>query len=111
MIAVTPVRTGPSPRLSAPSPLINVTCPTSTPATSVIAFTGPGLPAKGMPRSRALASAADAVATVMRQLAATTESRKISLAKSAKTAKVGKRDSEFLYFRILLGRLGDLGER
>jgi hypothetical protein len=52
-MAVTPVRTGPSPTRSAPSPSINVTCPTLTPATSVIALSGPGSPSNGTPRSRA----------------------------------------------------------
>src|SRR5215475_647701 len=51
--AVTPVRTGPCPTTSFPSPEINVVCPTVTPATSVIAFSGPGAPSKGTPRSRA----------------------------------------------------------
>ena len=36
-----------------PEPLMIVLCPTSTPATSVIAFSGPGVPSKGTPRSRA----------------------------------------------------------
>src|SRR5215470_7030366 len=52
-IAVTPVRTGPTPTLSAPSPEIIVFSPTSTPLTSVIAFNAPGVPSKGTPRSRA----------------------------------------------------------
>src|SRR6185436_8336441 len=39
-IAVTPVRTGPLPTLSAPSPEMSVVTPTSTPATSVIALAG-----------------------------------------------------------------------
>ena len=38
-IAVTPVRTA--------SPATTVVCPTRTPATSVIAFSGPGVPAPG----------------------------------------------------------------
>jgi hypothetical protein len=50
---VTPVRTGPLPGTRAPSPEINVVCPTSTPATSVIALRGPGVPSNGMPTSRA----------------------------------------------------------
>src|SRR3954469_20949006 len=53
MIAVTPVRTGPLPTSSFPSPLIRVVNPTSTPATSVIAFNFPGIPSKGIPRARA----------------------------------------------------------
>ena len=44
--AVTPVRTGPSSRRI-------VVCPTSSPETSVMAFSGPGSPSKGTPRSRA----------------------------------------------------------
>src|SRR5436853_5289129 len=40
--AVTPVRTGPTPTFSGPSPEISVVCPTSTPFTSVMAFSGPG---------------------------------------------------------------------
>src|SRR6266849_9979312 len=44
-IAVTPVRTY--------SPSMSVVCPTSTPAMSVMAFSGPGVPSKGTPRSRA----------------------------------------------------------
>src|SRR5690242_12550202 len=51
--AVTPVRTGPFPICSLPSPEISVVCPTVTPATSVIAFRGPGAPSNGTPRSRA----------------------------------------------------------
>src|SRR6202008_2755421 len=38
--AVTPVRIGPLPTTSLPSPEINVVWPTSTPSTSVIAFRG-----------------------------------------------------------------------
>src|SRR6266851_6527749 len=52
-IAVTPVRTGPTPTFNAPSPEISVVCPTSTPLISVMAFSGPGLPSKGTPKSRA----------------------------------------------------------
>src|SRR4029077_9582055 len=51
--AVTPVRTGPMPTFSGPSPEIKVVWPTSTPFTSVIAFKAPGVPSKGTPRSRA----------------------------------------------------------
>ena len=40
-IAVTPVRTGPLPTSSGPSPMIKVVCPTRTPATSVIALAVP----------------------------------------------------------------------
>src|SRR5438046_8369379 len=53
MITVTPVRTGPLPTSSLPSPLISVVYPTSTPATSVIALNFPGVPSNGIPRSRA----------------------------------------------------------
>ena len=52
-MAVTPVRTGPLPTFSVPSPEMSVAWPTSTPATSVIAFARPGVPSNGMPRSRA----------------------------------------------------------
>ena len=41
-ITVTPVRTGPWPTTSGPSPSIRVTVPTRTPATSVMALFGPG---------------------------------------------------------------------
>src|SRR4029079_17278171 len=51
--AVTPVRTGPDPTFNAPSPSMIVVWPTVTPATSVIALSGPGTPSKGIPRSRA----------------------------------------------------------
>ena len=50
---VTPVRTGPCPSTSGPSPEMSVVCPTSTPATSVIALSGPGVPPIGSFRSRA----------------------------------------------------------
>src|SRR5262249_41908976 len=52
-IAVTPVRTGPRPTTSFPLPRTMVTCPTVTPATSVIALLGPVDPSKEIPRSRA----------------------------------------------------------
>src|ERR1700719_4297747 len=51
--AVTPVRIGPLPTTSLPLPSISVVCPTNTPSRSVIAFSGPGVPSKGTPRSRA----------------------------------------------------------
>ena len=51
--AVTPVRTGPWPTTSLPSPEMIVECPTVTPATSVIALPAPGVPSNGTPRSRA----------------------------------------------------------
>jgi hypothetical protein len=38
MTAVTPVRTGPLPTSSGPSPMITVVWPTFTPSTSVMAF-------------------------------------------------------------------------
>src|SRR5215471_1461059 len=50
--AVTPVRTGPCPTTSGPLPDTIVTCPTVTPATSVMALSGPGVPSNGTPRSR-----------------------------------------------------------
>src|SRR6202035_2913711 len=52
-MAVTPVRTGPLPTTSLPSPEMIVVWPTSTPLTSVMALLGPGVPSKGTPRSRA----------------------------------------------------------
>src|SRR5271168_3755531 len=45
--AVTPVRTGPLPITSFPSPEISVAWPTVTPETSVMALSGPGVPSKG----------------------------------------------------------------
>src|SRR5437667_11338064 len=51
--AVTPVRTGPLPTCSFPSPEISVVCPTVTPETLVMAWRGRGVPANGRPRSRA----------------------------------------------------------
>src|SRR5215469_5468940 len=57
-MAVTPVRTGPWPTCSLPSPEISVVWPTVTPGTSVMALNGPGEPSKGMPRSRARGLAA-----------------------------------------------------
>src|SRR5438445_724350 len=51
--AVTPVRTGPFPTTSLPLPETSVACPTSTPATSVMASSGPGVPSSGIRRSRA----------------------------------------------------------
>src|SRR6185436_20185668 len=52
-MAVTPVRTGPLPTFSGPSPEMSVVTPTSTPEMSVIALSGPGVPSNGTPRSRA----------------------------------------------------------
>src|SRR5579863_1328144 len=52
-MAVTPVRTGPFPTTSLPSPEMSVVWPTSTPLTSVMALFGPGVPSNGTPRSRA----------------------------------------------------------
>ena len=43
-ITVTPVRTGPRPTTSSPSPSISVTCPTLTPGTSVMQSRCPGTP-------------------------------------------------------------------
>src|SRR5262245_32396726 len=60
--AVTPVRTGPEPTTSLPSPPTSVAWPTSTPWTSVTALPGPGAPSKGTPRSRARGSADGAAA-------------------------------------------------
>src|SRR5580704_13126975 len=54
--AVTPVRTGPVPTTNFPSPEIKVRYPTSTPFTSVIASSGPGVPSNGTPKSRARTS-------------------------------------------------------
>ncbi len=52
-MTVTPVRTGPLPTTSGPSPRMIVAWPTRTPATSVIAFQGPGWPSPmTIPRSR-----------------------------------------------------------
>src|ERR1700689_920161 len=51
--AVTPVRIGPLPTCNLPEPEISVVWPTVTPATSVMALSGPGVPSKGTPRSRA----------------------------------------------------------
>src|SRR6185295_14020075 len=63
-ITVTPVRTGPLPTTSEPSPETSVVCPTRTPATSVIAFNGPGLPSPiTIPRSRARGAGCDVKAT------------------------------------------------
>ena len=47
------VRTGPSPTFSLPEPEIKVAYPTWTPATSVMALNGPGVPSNGIPKSRA----------------------------------------------------------
>src|SRR5437588_755690 len=54
-IAVTPVRTGPLPTPSLPAPAISVRCPTSTPATSVMASSGPGAPLQPVVRAAAAA--------------------------------------------------------
>src|SRR5262245_38762654 len=63
-MAVTPVRTL--------APSTSVTWPTSTPRTSVIALNGPGVPkSKGMPRSRARGSAAEASAAGRAMIAST----------------------------------------
>ena len=53
-MAVTPVRTGPWPGRSGPSPRMMVLWPTSTPSTSVMALYLPGLKRpRGSPSSRA----------------------------------------------------------
>src|SRR6516162_6799420 len=57
--AVTPVRTGPFPTTSLPSPETSVVWPTVTPETSVMALSGPGVPSNGTPRSRARGLAVD----------------------------------------------------
>ncbi len=80
-IIVTPVRTGPSPTLSAPSPRINVVCPTSSPATSVMAFSGPGVPSNGTPRSRARIECSGLISEVC---AAATAAHKDSTAEKAR---------------------------
>src|ERR1041385_6364050 len=51
-ITVTPGRTGPFPPTSFPLPRISVVWPTSTPATSVMASSGPAVPPIGSLRSR-----------------------------------------------------------
>src|SRR5579884_1648709 len=58
-MTVTPVRTGPMPTLSGPLPEMSVVFPTSTPRTSVMAFSGPGVPSNGTPRSRARCACAE----------------------------------------------------
>ena len=74
--AVTPVRTGPLPTTSLPSPSMSVVCPTSTPCTSVMAFNGPGVPSNGMPRSRARSCRASAAtATVAASASSTNDTR------------------------------------
>src|SRR5271165_4389295 len=75
-MAVTPVRTGPLPTSSLPSPEMSVVWPTSTPRTSVIALLGPGVPSKGTPRSRARGLVwAETVAARMQRAAITAEQR------------------------------------
>src|SRR6202167_5487997 len=59
--AVTPVRTGPRPTCNLPDPEIRVVWPTVTPATSVMALSGPGVPSNGTPRPRARGGPAAAV--------------------------------------------------
>src|SRR5690606_11981342 len=53
-MAVTPVLTGPLPRMFLPCPEMMVLYPTSMPFTSVMALNFPGVPLKGMPISLAL---------------------------------------------------------
>src|SRR3974390_1108228 len=69
-MAVTPVRTGPFPISSLPSPEMSVVWPTSTPFTSVIALLAPGVPSNGTPRSRArgLLCAGRIAATMVRNI-------------------------------------------
>ena len=64
--AVTPVRTGPLPTTSFPFPEMSVTCPTSTPATSVMALYRPGVPSNGTPRSRARGFCAETAVAMIR---------------------------------------------
>ncbi len=49
---MTPVRIGPLPGTSLPSPSMSVTWPTAKPGTSVMAFNAPVVPGKGIPSSR-----------------------------------------------------------
>jgi hypothetical protein len=78
--AVTPVRTGPWPTRSDPSPDTMVEWPTVTPATSVMALSGPGAPSNGTPRSRArtgrCAPTVDPASRAAASAAATTPSRR-----------------------------------
>src|SRR5688572_12538310 len=65
-IAVTPVRMA-----VLPSPEISVVYPTSTPFTSVIAFSRPGVPSKGTPRSRARGLVWEKITTLSDAMATT----------------------------------------
>jgi len=71
---VAPVRTGPCPGTSAPSPAIIVTCPTRTPGTSVMPSTGPvgSVPIATGERAPA-GAAASAAATIAHANARRTE--------------------------------------
>src|SRR5215207_6376265 len=64
LMTVTPVRIGPFPTRSFPLPEMSVVCPTSTPATSVMASSGPAVPPIGSPRSRARGFAFDCPSAV-----------------------------------------------
>ncbi len=87
-MAVTPVRTlRPSARSS-----ISVTCPTVTPATSVIAFSGPGVPSKGTPRSRARGSPAAAAVGTRGRLSRTGRTRFMSGLPRRAGRRVPRRD-------------------
>ncbi len=71
MITVTPVRTGPCPGISGPSPAMSVRCPTLRPGMSVIALSGPGWYRPTMmpsSRARARGSAASESASVPHEL-------------------------------------------
>jgi hydroxyacylglutathione hydrolase len=67
---VTPMRTGPWPRRSGPSPSISVVEPTRTPGTSVIASSGPDASVPtSIPRSRRRGRSRDATAVEYRRCA------------------------------------------
>ena len=79
--AVTPVRTGPVPTASVPSPRTMVAWPTSTPATSVMAFSGPvGYDPIVMPRSRALTRAVWAAVGMRPPVQRTAAARAVAMA-------------------------------
>src|ERR1035437_3365636 len=82
---VTPVRTGPWPTTSRPSPSISVVKPTSTPATSVIASSRPAVPPMGSARSRSRGRETDCAAAP-----AATIARKNGRAAIRVTASPGK---------------------
>src|ERR1019366_4872819 len=112
-MAVTPVRTGPSPTFNFPLPEMSVVCPTSTPLTSVMALFGPGVPSKGTPRSRArgLAWAKVRVLALTRAQRSTVRNRKVG----DRIIRVGRSFDRWFerrrqykawqrWFRILLGK-------